>query len=704
MHRKAFIVLLLVFAPVVVFSQRLEKGFEALRIYNYFRAQELFLKAEKRHPAGAHFGLASIYSNDKNPFYNITRAHQQILSARWAFATSSVKEKTRLQKLGVNDSVIVQLEKRIDTLGYHEAERKNSVAAYNIYIEEFCGSSLVWRAVKNRNALAYAEAEQANSYEAFRDFIVSYPEAEQVPAAQAAYDRRLFETKTADSLLTSYVNFINEFPESPYRATAEDVVYKMSVPGYSIAEYHAFIKAYPGNRNVPDAWKSLYALYTADGSSTTIAQFWLTYPEFPFRETISEDLRLSMTTFYPVRENGKWGFADSTGKILIGCQYEWVEPFSEGVAAAGLNDKCGYINKNGSVAIAFQFEEGEQFQRGLAQVISNGKTGICDKAGNFVVKPVYDGISEFRQTRARVVRGDKQGFIDMMGNEVVACKYEAVGDFSEGLAYVKDSSKYGYIDREGRIVIAPQYEWAEPFDQGSARVKKDGMYGLISFDGKILIPCEYNYIGTFSEGMALVVKGTMCGYVNRDGRVVVEPKYDYDRTMLGESPFVNGRAKVLLKDKFGMIDTTGKIIVPREYEDLGAMRDGLFPAKKKDKWGFIDEKMKLKVPYLYEYAWSFSDGLARVRKDGLLGYIDTKGKEIVAPRYEEATDCMNGFMKVKTDTGWGLLNASGNQVVPCKYDKIEFVSPVELRVERNEKFGYYHLLKNTFIWKESGLE
>lgn len=692
------------FLPVLLFAGKLEKGFEALRIYNYFRAQELFLKCEKHHPAGAHYGLALIYSNDKNPFYHVTRAHQQILSSRWSYATSSTKEKVRLQKLGINDSMIVILEKHIDTVAWHETEYKNTIEAYKTYIDEFCGSSLVWLAVKKRNELAFAAAVKDNSWEAFRDFIAWYPDAEQIPAAQAAYDRRLFETKTADSSLTSYVNFIRDFPANPYRGEAEDAVYTISVPHFSVGEYHAFIKAHPENRNVPDAWKSLYALYTADGSSTTIAQFWITYPEFPFRETITEDLRLSMTVFYPVRENGKWGFADSTGKILVECKYEWVEHFSEGVAAVGMNDKCGYIYKNGSVAIPFNYDEGEQFHHGLAQVVLNGKTGLSDKAGNFVVKPVYDGIGEFRQARARVVRNGKQGFIDMMGIEAVPCTYEAVGDFSEGLAYVKDSSLYGYIDREGRSVIAPQYEWAEPFDQGSARVKKNGMYGLISFTGQTLIPCEYNYIGTFSEGMALVVKGSTCGYVRRNGSIAVELKYDYNRTMLGESPFANGRAKVLLKDKFGMIDTSGKIIVPREYDDLGAFREGLFPAKKKDKWGFVDDKMKLKVPYTYEYAWAYSEGMARVRKDGLIGYIDTKGKEIIAPQYEEATDYRNGYVQVKTDTGWGLLDAKGNIVVPCRYDRIEIISPYELRVERNDKFGYYHLTRREFIWKESGLD
>lgn len=698
------IVFLFIIAPALAWAGKLEKGFAALRIYNYFHAQEILIDCQKKHPAGAGYGLALIYARTDNPFHNVARAHHQILSAHWAYYTTSAKEKLRIRKLGVTDSAILVLEHRIDTLAYIETERKRNVADWNFYIDEYCGSALIEAAIVKRNEIAFEDARAANSYQAFQQFMQLYPDAIQIPLAQEAYERRLFETLTADSSLQSYNNFVTAYPLSPYRGLAEDIIYTKSVVNFTIPEYHAFVRAYPQNKNVPDAWRSLYALYTEDGSSVTIAQFWLTYPEFPFRETISEDLRLSMTVFYPIREQGKWGFADSTGKVLIPCKYEWVEPFYEGVAAAGLNGKCGYINKNGSVAIPFQYDEGERFSRGLAQIVFNGKTGLSNKAGNFVVPAEYDEIGEFREARARVVKEDHCGFIDMMGSEVVPCQYESAGDFSEGLAYIQDSSGYGFIDREGRVIITPQFDWAEPFESGSSRVKKNGLYGLIAHTGKVLLPCEFSYIAGFSEGLALVVKDGACGYVRRDGTFAVELKYEYNRTLLGDSPFAGGRAKVLLKDKFGMIDTSGKIIVPREYEDLGAMREGLFPARKKDKWGFIDAQMKLRIPYTYEYAWAFSNNLARVKKDGLVGFIDAKGKEIIPPVYEEATDCAGGYVQVKTDEGWGLLDAKGNSILPCMYEKIEFISPYEVRLDKHDKFAYFHLIRCDYTWKEEGFE
>ena len=50
---------------------------------------------------------------------------------------------------------------------------------------------------------------------------------------------------------------------------------------------------------------------------------------------------------FRVDKDGKWGFIDETGQIVIEPVYEGVAPFSEGLAAVRLDGKFGYINKAG---------------------------------------------------------------------------------------------------------------------------------------------------------------------------------------------------------------------------------------------------------------------------------------------------------------------------------------------------------------------
>jgi hypothetical protein len=209
-------------------------------------------------------------------------------------------------------------------------------------------------------------------------------------------------------------------------------------------------------------------------------------------------------------------------------------------------------------------------------------------------------------------------------------------------------------------------------------------------------------VSSFSEDLAMVVKDGMCGYIRRNGTWAISLKHEYNRTMLSESPFVNGRARVILKDKFGMIDTTGKVVVPREYDELGAFREGFFPAKKKDKWGFIDAQMKLRVQYQYDYAWPFYNGLAKVKKEGKIGFLNYRGDETVRLQYSEAAEAEFGYIRIRNENGWGLMDIKGNFILPCTFDRIEFISAYEIKTERNEKFAYYNLIRCDYFWKEKG--
>ena len=55
-------------------------------------------------------------------------------------------------------------------------------------------------------------------------------------------------------------------------------------------------------------------------------------------------------SLFPVVQNGKWGFIDKTGKIIINPQFDEVDFFSEGLCAVKIGNKWGYIDKKGKYA------------------------------------------------------------------------------------------------------------------------------------------------------------------------------------------------------------------------------------------------------------------------------------------------------------------------------------------------------------------
>ena len=95
--------------------------------------------------------------------------------------------------------------------------------------------------------------------------------------------------------------------------------------------------------------------------------------------------------------------------------------------------------------------------------------------------------------------------------------------------------------------------------------------------------------------------------------------------------------------------------------------------------------------------------MAMVKKENLFGTIDVKGKEIIAPQFQ-SLDYLDDYLLVNDGKGFGLMDKKGNWILPCNYSKIEFISETILRLEMNDKFGYYNIVQCQFIWREDGVE
>lgn len=60
---------------------------------------------------------------------------------------------------------------------------------------------------------------------------------------------------------------------------------------------------------------------------------------------------------YSIQKDGKWGFADKTGKIVVDCKYDIVTELNEyGFAGVCQDDKWGVIDENGKVIVVPSYE------------------------------------------------------------------------------------------------------------------------------------------------------------------------------------------------------------------------------------------------------------------------------------------------------------------------------------------------------------
>ena len=315
----------------------------------------------------------------------------------------------------------------------------------------------------------------------------------------------------------------------------------------------------------------------------------------------------SASALFPIEIKGKHGYIDSSGKIVIRPQFDDAWRFSEGLAPVLVDDKWGFIDQTGTIVIAPQFFEVMPFKEGLALVgaffkpgpINNrvGNYGYIDHTGHFAIAPQFGVAFDFSNGLARIQMEDyKDGYIDKSG-KVVFWEKRLTEDFSNNLALFKTNSnmpdsKTGYLDLTGHEAISPIFDWGETFSDGLACVSQNKKAGFIDTKGNVVIPFRFESCRGFSEGLAAVMTGGKWGYVDKTGKLIIEAGFaDAEKFSDGvaivrvlsasETPRQEQRYKSgnnivsVMPGKFGVIDRTGKIILPTKFVQLGNFANGL---------------------------------------------------------------------------------------------------------------------------------
>jgi hypothetical protein len=263
----------------------------------------------------------------------------------------------------------------------------------------------------------------------------------------------------------------------------------------------------------------------------------------------------------PIQQSGKYGLIDRrTKKIVLAPQYEFLHPYSEGLAPFRTGGKYGYLNLSGRVVIQPQFSYAFVFREGVAKASEAGKDGFIDPAGRWLIKPTYKVAHYFSDGLAHVTTADDRSvFVDRTGREVLVCPAKTCGSyFSEGLVEAKDNSgKAGFLDSSGRWVIAPQFDEAAQFHNGRALVKTGGSVTLIDTAGRTVAKLDADNIriSPLVEELLAVAKSGQWGFVDYDGKWVISPRYT-DFTW----SFFRGVACVATEDGSGWIDRFGNWI------------------------------------------------------------------------------------------------------------------------------------------------
>ncbi|WP_010243904.1 WG repeat-containing protein [Acetivibrio cellulolyticus] len=420
------------------------------------------------------------------------------------------------------------------------------------------------------------------------------------------------------------------------------------------------------------------------------------------------------TVLYPIRENGKWGYIDKSGKIVVEPTYSDAKLFKYGVGAVlmkdDLGERWGLIDKTGKVVLDLAYDSIEVSTEHFYKLKLKTNWGFYNVYSHKVITPIYSLVMDFCEGMAAVYSSSSnKGYINRSGNEIIPIFYtsRSLSNFSEGVVYLEVEKEHYYTYT--KLIVDQQNKTLIDFDKlGLVPLSDEFHDGLFP----VLIPDKDKVNG-------------QVGFINKSGNIV--KKVDYFTTINGHLDYKNGFAEIENTNPsdyttlYGFIDTTGRVLEPK-YDEVRSFSDGMamvmIDADKTDysvssnKWGFIDSSGKGVIEPQYAEVSDFVNGFASYRKftSGLWGqtaegFIDKTGKEILPPTYASIESfSKDGFAVVllRPDiitNEYGLIDKTGKIIVEPKYDEMQYYENGLARAKLDEKYIYFDTTGKV-IWSE----
>jgi hypothetical protein len=357
----------------------------------------------------------------------------------------------------------------------------------------------------------------------------------------------------------------------------------------------------------------------------------------------------------------------------------------------------GLINRSNEVLIPFEWGEISRFEGidnyYLIHDKKNSLRGVYSLLRDqFVISCEYKSFSKIRNDNLYKVNNNKGYNLITIDNKAgLKNWYQELHTIRDSKNFiVKLNDKMGIIDENENIIVPIEYQniRVSRYNDGSyLAINKDGKYGCITANGEISLPFEYDFINTSYSNSLTTRKGDKCGMIQvNNGSPHEIVTCEYDAIIVDKESLI-----VKKKDKFGILDSYGKLIAPCEYESIEKVlfknysSNYIYLAKKDNKYTILDKGSREITAKGYDLITPIVSLDIRnsyyntVRKCNFLlfkdkaklGVLDMLGKEVLETKYDDITGEFNNMIIVKNKNKVGIYNLlTKRETTACIYDQI----------------------------------
>ncbi|WP_299481822.1 WG repeat-containing protein [uncultured Roseibium sp.] len=417
-------------------------------------------------------------------------------------------------------------------------------------------------------------------------------------------------------------------------------------------------------------------------------------------------------------------------ELVIPRRFERAFPFSEGFGGVRVDGRYGFIDRTGKIVIEPIFDLVGPFNQGHAEILVGNQTGVVDTAGNIVVEPKFARAIPFTRDVLLVVEGTwRNGYYQ--GHE----KLEGFGL----LSYFRGKPARLYHIRNGLISDAG-FTFAYFDDPGrgliwAAEQNNKKLFGLLRADGTWQVRPRFSYVRSLNSGRAIVrgkpdqpdrlptdrVNGDAWGAVDENGEIAVPLTFDF------LSFWRAGYGTTREGDLYGLIKKDGALLGGRLFDGVDLREDGLLPRVLEDGiWHSINPDGSLIPDQLGERTlFTCPDGLKLIDKSGYLTishpnldtpirttketlfhsksdencdrpflimvgertfrFVTTDGRLIPSLSVENTYSFRNGLAAVAVNGKWGVIDENGQFVIAAAFDLLKPDRDGTFRVQKDDQ-------------------
>lgn len=690
--------------------------------------------------------LSLFFFSPSNPGANLDSSYRYSRTSWSAFRRASLHDRDRLKRIPLDSQLLVRLSRSIDSAAFDKAKRMNTEATYQQFITSHPGAREIPAAIELRDEVAFLEALKVNTWNSFHQFMIRYPASHRKAEARTRYEKLLYEDKTRDQRQASYMRFVQDFPESPYRDAAIRIIFELSTADGTTESFRWFMDNYPGSPGSRTARNILYRMQTPEGGNI-FDPSWMT-------DSLRQMDRLNESYWVPFFKSGLFGFMDSHGTEMMPPTFESI---SDDYRCGDVHDRLlvtavGLVARNGTVLWKGMVQDVKELGMGYMLVLSDSGNYVIHEAGFKVGRTPVQSAQVIANHFVGLQKDMKWSVYSLAGKQLIPFSLDdisvndslivmvregkkilttpdrlgaAVGKPGSQVEFVCDdvrrwgSRQYwvrigvleGVVDDDLNYVIPLDRQTLRKTSFGFLRGKEDVFYikGIRRLEStpyksayeqagflRLLTPAGRHYLydkgfDRLIEGDSIWFQGQLAFLQKADSVSAFLPsgqKVAFQKGSLFQfKEYKDSSAWLVLEDKKkkSVFDAESGIrLFTMEFDQIEAVGAGLFLVTKLNKKGLVGEEGKIILPLEYDAVVASAHGSFSLLKDKKFGWFDAASKVLIKPAFERNLKSYNSRLRLAfRDKGYGFLLPDGKPLGTFNWEEVQYWNDSVAWVRRN---------------------